>query len=201
MRHRFNRVEIPEGRTWEWETCIYCGVQRQRHRNGVCLFRQGDGTLKPKSDPCKWKQLSVDDRVTPGVPIVEERCATEEGASLSLIAAPVPTYAKGTVDSGGKVFVNFGSGGEILPLRELPKKYADADEAVRNRRFSPRVPTPASPPIRLTDVEARLKDAYVIIQVLYEDAVTAGLRSAGRQMAGRLLYSAGYQETIKHLEK
>lgn len=52
----------------------------------------------------------------------------------------------------------------------------------------------------LTESDARLKDAYVIINLLYEEMVVAGVNSKGRQMAGRLLYSAGYAETVKQLE-
>ncbi len=50
------------------------------------------------------------------------------------------------------------------------------------------------------DLRAQLKDAYIIINLLYEEAVTAGLRTPGRAMAGRLLYSAGYGETVKQIE-
>lgn len=53
---------------------------------------------------------------------------------------------------------------------------------------------------RNDDLEARLKDAYVIINLLYEEAVTAGRMTTGRRMAGTLLYSAGYQEKVKELE-
>ena len=52
----------------------------------------------------------------------------------------------------------------------------------------------------ITEPEARLKDAYVIINLLFEEMVEAGMQTKGRQIAGRLLYSAGYAETVKHLE-
>jgi hypothetical protein len=52
----------------------------------------------------------------------------------------------------------------------------------------------------IAEPDARLKDAYVIINLLFEEMVTAGINSKGRQMAGRLLYSAGYAETVKYLE-
>lgn len=52
----------------------------------------------------------------------------------------------------------------------------------------------------LTNDEARLVEAYTVINLMHEDMVKAGLRTMGRNMAGRLLYSSGYQEKVKHLE-
>jgi hypothetical protein len=52
----------------------------------------------------------------------------------------------------------------------------------------------------IAEPDARLKDAYIIINLLFEEMVTAGMITKGRQMAGRLLYSAGYAETVKYLE-
>lgn len=53
----------------------------------------------------------------------------------------------------------------------------------------------------LTDAGARLKDCYIILNLLYADLVGAGLFTKGREMAGRLLYSNGYLETVKVLEE
>lgn len=62
------------------------------------------------------------------------------------------------------------------------------------------LPTIAQP-IRMNNHEARLHEALVLINVMYEDMVVNGLRTAGRSMAGRFLYSAGYTEVVKELEK
>lgn len=52
----------------------------------------------------------------------------------------------------------------------------------------------------LAEGDARLKDAYIVINLLYADLVAAGLWTPGRRMAGTLLYSACYAETVKKLE-
>jgi len=50
------------------------------------------------------------------------------------------------------------------------------------------------------EMDARLKDAYIIINLLYQESVAAGRMTPARRMAGTLLYSAGYQEIVKKLE-
>lgn len=47
---------------------------------------------------------------------------------------------------------------------------------------------------------AQLNDAYVILNIMYEEMAKAGLRTKGREMAGRLLYSNGYREVVKEME-
>lgn len=42
-------------------------------------------------------------------------------------------------------------------------------------------------------------DAMLMIRILYEDLVINGINSKARQMAGRFLYSEGYQEFVKNL--
>jgi len=54
--------------------------------------------------------------------------------------------------------------------------------------------------IPLTETEARLKDAYIILNLMYREMVEAGLQTQGRRMAGRLLYSVDYEEVVKKLE-
>lgn len=53
---------------------------------------------------------------------------------------------------------------------------------------------------RLTPIESQLLDAYIILNIMFEDMVSAGVRTQGREMAGRLLYSAGYQKALKEIE-
>jgi hypothetical protein len=52
----------------------------------------------------------------------------------------------------------------------------------------------------LTETEARLRDALVIIKLLYEDLVKNNVNSTARNMAGRYLYCSEHQELIKNLD-
>lgn len=54
-----------------------------------------------------------------------------------------------------------------------------------------------------SETEARLKETLVLIQLMYERLVAAGvpLNDPIRQMAGNLLYAGPYAEWVKEIDK
>jgi hypothetical protein len=55
----------------------------------------------------------------------------------------------------------------------------------------------------MTEVEAkaRLKESIVIIRLMYEDLVKNDIASNARRIAGGFLYSQGYEQLVKELDK
>ena len=53
----------------------------------------------------------------------------------------------------------------------------------------------------LTDNEARLKESIVLIRLMFEDMIKNDVVTKSREMAGRFLYSNGYAEMVKHLNR
>lgn len=53
---------------------------------------------------------------------------------------------------------------------------------------------------KIDEAGARLKDAMILINLMYEDLVKHDVYSNSRRMAGRFLYSQGYEEIVKSVE-
>lgn len=65
---------------------------------------------------------------------------------------------------------------------------------------SRRAPVSVSSYLPIPEADARLKEALIIVHLLYEDLVGNDIRSKSRQIAGRFLYSQKYQELADKFE-
>lgn len=53
---------------------------------------------------------------------------------------------------------------------------------------------------RMTQEDAIVKDAFMIIRLMYEDMINHNVATKSREMAGRFLYSQRYEEVVKAIE-
>ena len=68
------------------------------------------------------------------------------------------------------------------------------------KKYEKPTPTPVERPSQFFNTdEARLKELCVLVQAMYEDMVAHNVRTNSRNMAGRLLYSTGHGELVKHI--
>lgn len=181
MSHRFEKKEIPEDAKYVEEICA-CGAKRRRYASGAWAYYDEHGAVTPFNRSICTRE--------PG-PIQKPRPATPKKIERTPKEKPTPRRPSQQFIPGGTIF-------DVSPEKKA-ERIAERENMTCGRL------APAAAPVvalqNLTSAEAQMKDAYVIINLLYADLVAAGLWTRGRQMAGRLLYSAGYTETLKVLEK
>lgn len=79
---------------------------------------------------------------------------------------------------------------QLIQLQPLPAIYAETDRIVATKKFGR----------QMTQDDAIMKDALMIIKLMYEDLVIHNVASKSREMAGRFLYSQRYEEVVKAIE-
>ena len=175
-RHKFIRVEPEEGAKFVMESCL-CGIISKRWISGGRDFYDGEGKATKITPKCT---------VAHTIPKVKKEKKVKVIFSREIKREAIGMKDLGTVNIQSPTVEEIVKASQHIPLHTT--MIGEQAES----RFAPRR--------KLEECEARLVDAYVIIKVLYEDAVKAGINTTGRNMAGRLLYSAGFEEFKKMVE-
>jgi hypothetical protein len=90
--------------------------------------------------------------------------------------------------------------GEFLPPPKPFEELVKGAERLENTWKAIKKESPLTNHQQLTDVEARLKECMVMLNLAFEDLVSHNIRSHSRRVIGRFLYSAGYEEIVKKLD-
>lgn len=180
-RHQFEKNHVQPGHS-VIERCE-CGLVSKRFASGIRHYQQADGVFKQGEAPtCTLDgQRESILRVKPEVQAMR-KAASKALANGEPLRSP-PDMTKEQQDA------------QVARVKKLTEPHEARYQARQTLK------TTQERPDLMSEAEARLKDAYILINVLFEEIVTAGMRTPGRQMAGRLLYSAGYAEIVKNLEK
>lgn len=179
MNHRFERQEIQAGKAFTLETCP-CGAISRRYQAGR-YYQLPDGAFGQHAPPCTRELKAV------VAPVPRQIKAKDLKAFLTVQSPAVTEQIKPR---------------EVVQVAVKPETYLSRPGLLLSRGgpYSDAEKEVLGIAKKLTEPEATLKDALIIINVLYEDLAAAGIRSNGRQMAGRFLYSNGYTQTVKNLQ-
>lgn len=222
--HTFTKREFESGKSYAIETCA-CGQISKRYRLGSRVYQQPGGNFLPdKCDPCPLADKYVHKTpVLPSAPAAPVNLPADVRVRLKPEA--IERRKKELIDRGGPynqaerefLYRNGhavkqpNKAAEPEPLEDATnflsnwtaKREQAQDEVKRVQELMAPYEAryQAQQQIKSSgDFPARLKDALVIINVLFEEMVTAGMRTPGRAMAGRMLFSNGYEETVKQIE-
>lgn len=207
-RHSFAKKQIPEGIKFVDETCA-CGARRRKYASGASAYFQADGTIMPTPTPPHIEGVS-DERREPKEPAPAEhlpRRGRPPGKRPSQNHVPGGTiFAVSDEKKAERVREREK---EIKKVLEWPasmtKEKQDAEVKRVKDLMAPHEERYQREQLAKVGIvaehDARLKDAYVIINLLYADLVAARIWSVGRRMAGTFLYSAGYTAYVKQIEK
>jgi hypothetical protein len=82
-------------------------------------------------------------------------------------------------------------------LEDFSNNILKSNDSILGKDFKKALPSLS----KLTGDEARLVEAYVVINLMYEDMVKKDIYCESRDIAGRLLYSSSYAEKVRELNK
>lgn len=184
-RHKFKlHIEThPKGKILICE----CGLKMLEYENGLKAYLNDDNKIRAKMPHACTIARSKDKNDVKRKIKPRQTQIKEQSSKPIFIPNPIPS--------------------KVVQYKEKPEVEEDIQDVVTRTPVKPitlatkSTFTTATTPFKsMTNDEARLFEAYVIINVMYEEMVKNNLRTQGRYMAGTLLYSAGYVEKIKHLE-
>lgn len=197
-RHQWQHVEMKAQENSVRESCI-CGAQRVRYRSGQAAAINQQGKVEVGYRVACTRVLNVAEIIKrekqskpkPAKPAKAPQPASKVIAPMQP-TAPVPPTVE-IKNPTPETIEEFKRLWEQTPT--LIGVVPDPDYFPRNLRKSIHKET------LLDRIEAaRLTEALVLINVMYEALVQAGNHTNARYMAGRYLYSQGYMELVRKID-
>lgn len=211
--HKFDRKEINPGEAFVVEKCE-CGARSLRYPDGKRLISGDSKTVCPLTDNVSSITESTRHKfekkeIGPGENSTIEYCIKCGLKSKRYANNGRVYYLNGKQASKVPVCAKISTISEELCVKDndISEKTEVTHESVTAiSEIEEKIETLTTKQEKeeigsKNEFESKLFDSYVIIKLMYEDMVRAGIDSKSRRMAGRLLYSNGFEDFIKSIEK